>query len=225
MEIICPGCHTRYNLPDDKIPKTGKISIRCPKCNHKITISREKGSGPPEEKTVITDTEKQGPASTKEPAAESDITMEFFEPGTKTALFFCPQSHASGEIAAQLSQLGFETRKINSLDELVSRLRYHVYDLILICKLKEDDEAATFKLLEHINKLPMQTRRNILVIYCHLTGNKLDTMQAFLYGVDITINPLDLGRLMQIIEHAEQNHTAKYSVFNDCKALVEKEAF
>jgi len=229
MEIICPGCHTKYTISDDKLPDSETIILKCPKCNQKIKLVRDENNKLHQEKIESQQTTTHDKNNTlytdKLDIYDDDFSkgMEFFSPDTKTALFFSSQAHAVQEISSRLKQLGFETRRIKDVDELRARFRYHTYDLILICKLNEDDGPIVEKLINYINKIPMQTRRNIIVVYCHLTGNKLDTMQAFLYGVDITISPLDLTRLDEILERVEKDNKALYRVFKECQDLVEKQ--
>jgi len=232
MEIICPGCHTKYNISDDKLPDSDIVILRCPKCNQKIKLLRDKINKLKQEKVSIKNENKEISNSQNTPKYTEKLDiydeelskgMEFFSSDTKTALFFASQAHAVQEISSRLQQLGFEVRKIRDVEELKARFRYHTYDLILICKLNENDNLIVDKLLTYINKMPMQVRRNIIVIYCHLTGNKLDTMQAFLYGVDITISPLDLTRLEEVIEKTEKNKKVLYRVFKECKDIVEKQ--
>ncbi len=229
MEIVCPGCHTKYTISEDKLPNSEVIVLRCPKCNQKIRLIRDKDNKIHQEKDVKkVDNLQDSPEGKTEYTKKLDIYddefskgMEFFSADTKTALFFSSQSHAAQEISSRLKQLGFEVRRIKDVDELKARFRYHTYDLILICKLNEDDTSVVDDLIAYINKMPMQTRRNVIVIYCHLTGNKLDTMQAFLYGVDITITPLDLTRLEDIVEKAEKDKKLLYRVFNECRKFIE----
>ena len=35
MEVTCEQCKTRFNIPDDKVPKDKVIKLTCPKCKGK----------------------------------------------------------------------------------------------------------------------------------------------------------------------------------------------
>ena len=39
MKIECSGCHKKYNIPDEKLPKNKSISLKCPACQTLITIA------------------------------------------------------------------------------------------------------------------------------------------------------------------------------------------
>ena len=38
MEVVCSGCNSKFNFPDDKIPKNQAAKINCPKCQSRIII-------------------------------------------------------------------------------------------------------------------------------------------------------------------------------------------
>jgi hypothetical protein len=38
MEIICTGCNTKLNIPDEKLPKDQVVRINCPKCKTRLTV-------------------------------------------------------------------------------------------------------------------------------------------------------------------------------------------
>ena len=38
MELVCAGCNSRFNIPDEKIPRNQKAKVNCPKCKERITI-------------------------------------------------------------------------------------------------------------------------------------------------------------------------------------------
>ena len=38
MEITCPTCNARYNVPNDKIPEGKKVSAKCKKCGGRIVV-------------------------------------------------------------------------------------------------------------------------------------------------------------------------------------------
>lgn len=42
MKIECPGCHKKYNIPKERLPKDRQISIACPACKTPIKISVSK---------------------------------------------------------------------------------------------------------------------------------------------------------------------------------------
>ena len=211
MDVICTGCSRHYKIAEEKLPSDGIAYFTCPNCKEKIKIEAPSKviSLSTGEKTVTT--ESQG--------------FESFEPGTKTALVYCPESQARELLQKELSGLGYEVRLINQRNDIRSRFRYHIYNLIILCQNGPEPEDDLSNIQEYISSLLMDMRRKILVVYVHPRGNRLDSMQAFSIGADVTISPSDPENLSEILSQALEAKEIAYKVFSECKAKVEEEVF
>jgi len=211
VDIICTGCSRRYKIAEEKLPSDGIAYFTCPNCKKqiKIEVPSKKNSLSTGEKTVATDS--QG--------------FESFEPGTKTALVYCPESQTSGLLQKELIGLGYEVRLINQQDDIRSRFRYHIYDLILLTQNGSEAKDDLTNIQKYISSLLIDMRRKIFVVYVHPKGNRLDSMQAFSMGSDLTINPSDIGNLSKILSSAFKAKEMVYKVFFECRAKVEEEVF
>jgi len=210
VDVICTGCSRHYKIAEEKLPSDGVAYFTCPNCKERIEIRAPSKviSLSAREKTVTT--ESQG--------------FESFEPGTKTALVYCPESQARELLKKELSGLGYEVRLINQMDDIRSRLRYHIYDLIILYQNGPEPEDDLSNIQEYIGSLLMDMRRKIFVIHVYPSGNRLDSMQAFSMGADLTISPSDLKGLSEILFKALDAKEMTYKVFFECKAKVEEEA-
>jgi hypothetical protein len=210
VDVICTGCSRRYKIAEEKLPSDSVAYFTCPNCKErmKIEVPSKKNLLPKGKKTFATDS--QG--------------FESFEPGTKTALVYCPESQARKLLQKELIGLGYEVRLINQQDDIMFRFRYHIYDLIILYQNESEPEDDLVNIQEYISSLPMDMRRKIFVVYVHPIGNRLDSMQAFSMGADLTISPSDLGNLFEILSPALDTEEIAYKVFFECKAKVEKEA-
>ncbi|MEA1992642.1 MAG: hypothetical protein U9N58_10710 [Thermodesulfobacteriota bacterium] len=211
MDVICTGCSRHYKIAEEKLPSDGIAYFTCPNCKEKIKIEA------PSKKISLSRGEKR--VTTKSRGFES------FEPGTKTALVYCPESQARELLQKELSGLGYEVRLINQMDDIRSRLRYHIYDLIILYQNGPEPEDDLSNIQEHISSLLMDMRRKILVVYVHPGGNRLDSMQAFSVGADVTISPSDPENLSEILSQALEAKEIAYKVFSECKAKVEEDVF
>jgi hypothetical protein len=210
VDVICTGCSRHYKIAEEKLPSDGVAYFTCPNCKEqiKIEVPSKKISISTGEKTVATDS--QG--------------FESFEPGTKTALVYCPESRARELLQKELIGLGYEVRLINQQDDIRSRFRYHIYDLILLYQNGPEAKDDLTDIQEYISSLLMDMRRKIFVVYVHPRGNRLDSMQAFSMGSDLTISPSGIGNLSKILSSAFEAKEMAYKVFFECKAKVEEEA-
>ena len=211
MDVICTGCSRHYKIAEEKLPSDGVAYFTCPNCKERIKIQApsKKISLSTGEKTITTDS--QG--------------FESFEPGTKTALVYCPESQARELLQKELIGLGYEVRLINQQDDIRSRFRYHIYDLILLYQNGPEAKDDLTNIQEYISSLLMDMRRKIFVVYVHPRGNRLDSVQAFSMGSDLTISPSDIGNLSKILSSAFEAKKMAYKVFFECKAKVEEEVF
>ena len=211
MDVICTGCSRHYKIDEEKLPSDGVAYFTCPNCKEriKIQVPSKKISLSPDEKAVTT--ESQG--------------FESFEPGTKTALVYCPEPQTRKLLQKELTCLGYKLRLINQQDDIKFRFRYHIYDLILLYQNGPEPEDDLADIQEYISSLLMDIRRKILVVYIHQGGDRLDYMQSFSMGVDLTISPSELGHLSKILSTALETEQMTYKVFSECKAKVEGEVF
>jgi len=210
VDVICTGCSKRYKIAEEKLPSDGVAYFTCPKCKEQIKIEV------PSKKILL---------STGEKTVATDLQgFEPFEPDTKTALVYCPESQARELLQKELIGLGYEVRLINQQDDIRSRFRYHIYDLILLYQNGPEAKDDLTNIQEYISSLLMDMRRKIFVVYVHPRGNRLDSMQAFSIGSDLTIGLSEIGNLSKILPSAFEAKEIAYKVFFECKAKVEEEA-
>ncbi len=204
MEIVCKGCNKRYTIRDDKIPTQGSAYLSCPQCGEKIEIK-----APEPVQTTVT-------------SADGDLSNqyddpEFFEPGAKTALVYCPQEEARLEANKALKQLNFRVREIKNASDIAGRFRYNTFDLVLLFQNGPDPEEPLKEIHGFINNLEPERRKKVFVVYFHLSGNRYNGLQAFSYSVDMTLNPLDLGSLVDLLPKALKQKEFNYKIFEECR--------
>ena len=252
MNITCSGCGKKYRIDDSKIPPSGKVVMKCPGCGNRMEITAPDNTesiDTAQDMTADTgsfasqgtdgmETGKQdshGPsetagsassgsgASQASPPEDDDSGLEFFEPGTKTALVFCPDYEAMKQLQEKLKEKEYEVRQVSSAGEVQARFRYHVYDLIVLYQSGPEPEDRLQEILNWINNMGMDVRRQILVIHISINGNRFDTMQAFSLGVDTCLSPLDIANFPDILDKVNNEREARYMVFNECLARVRDE--
>lgn len=209
MDVICTGCSRHYKIDEEKLPSNRSAYFTCPNCKKRIKIEvPSKKNSPPKSKNEVA-TDLQG--------------FESFDPGTKTALVYCREPLAREMLQKELIGLRYEVRLINQQDDIRFRFRYHTYDLIILYQNESGSEEDLVNIKEYISSLLMDIRRKIFVVHVHPGGNRLDSMQAFSMGVDLTINPSDIGNLSEILPLALDTEEIAYKVFFECKVKVEED--
>lgn len=211
MDVICTGCNKQYKIAEENLPSEGPAYFTCPNCNTRINIEiPSKIISLSTGKKIFT-TQSEG--------------FESFEPGAKTALVYCNMSRAREFLEKELTTLGYEVRFINQVDDLKARFRYHIYDLIFLNQNEQQAKEELKDIQKYINSLLMGIRRRVFVVYVFPKGNRFDRLLAFSMGVDLTMCPLDLKNISQIIPQAIEAKDLSYKVFLESKARLEEEMF
>ncbi len=208
MEITCNICGKTYKIDDSKVPKTGKVFVKCAACQGKIEISPKKFS------TSSFDQNEKLPAN--------EPPIEYFDPDTKTALIYCQDVQAKLEMEKKLAELEFETRSIKDEADIRHHFKFNIFDLIILYQQGPDQEEQLKAILDYINNMPAHMRRKTLVIYIHLSGHRYDLYDAFSRGVDSTLSPMDISSFSTLIPKIMEQKEHAYKVFFDCQAKVEE---
>ena len=242
MEVSCTGCGKKYRIDKAKLPASGKAVMKCPGCGNRIElrvpdpgelqdseISRNDSSGTGATHVSMPEGGASAiqPGTSSMPQTDSDdeAGLEFFEPGTKTALVFCPDYEAMTQIEKGLKQEEYQVRAVSSAGEVQARFRYHIYDVVVLYQSGPEPEDRLREILLWINNVNMEIRRRVLVLHISMNGNRYDTMQAFSMGVEATLSPLDIAVLPEILAKVQESREAQYRIFNECLSRVKEEVF
>ncbi len=220
MEISCSGCGKRYKIPKEKLPKTGVAYITCPNCRDKIRLDA------PNTDESFSAAPSPSPTSFSKPVLKSSRAegFEIFELGTRTALVYCPEAEAKEQIHSALGNMGYEIREVKKASEVAARFKYHIYEVVLLYQKGPDAEEELREIIHVINSLEMSVRRQVFVVYVFLAGNRYDSLQAFNLSVDLTMTPLDISKLPEILPGAMEAKTVLYSAFDETRAKLQEEA-
>jgi len=206
MDITCQGCGKRYTIRDEKLPLQGETSVICPLCGEEIKIN-------------LSDINKNLSQPTKNSAIVNNSAFdafEFNEPEAPIALVYCPQEEAWYEITKSLKELNFHVKRIKSAADIAGRFQYSSCDLVLLFQNGPEPEPALQEIHQFLNSLEPDRRKELFVVYLHLSGNRYNNLQAFRYSVDITLNPLDLASLVDFLPRAMKQKEQRYKVIKEC---------
>ena len=208
MEIVCRNCNKRYRIDESKLPENEKIYIKCAGCLQKIEIepaAREEEIEPPLQKQH-----------------EPSRPAEYFEPGSRTGLIYCEDVQARLEMEKNVHNMGFEIRTINNRADARHQFRYNIFDVVIIYQKGPDPEKSLLEVLDFFNNLAPEIRRKVVVIFIHLAGNRFNFLEAFSKGVDITLTPMDLNKLQEMLPSLIEEKKARYKIFSECLKKVEE---
>jgi predicted Zn finger-like uncharacterized protein len=224
MEVTCEQCKSRFNIPDDKVPKDKVLKINCPKCKGKITFGGEVPQEPPQadeaKEVVLT---MMNPSAGRKPPEESygyedftnDQELEFFEEGIKLALIMPNPAIDEDRLRAGIEIIGYKCIFTPNTRDAIGKLRFHQFDLIILADGFDSQPLDHSVIVNYLNRLPMSVRRKVFVTLISDHFKSMDNMMAFAMSANVVINSKDIEKLHLILKKVVSENERFYKVFLD----------
>ena len=207
MDIICQNCESKFRIPDEKIPAGRIATVPCPKCKERISLDGQ--PRPTKQKSV----QEQINADTSYDAA--DKPFDFIEEEGLTALV-CEQNPLIRKtISDALHLMEYQITVSENARDALKRMRYHVYDLIVVNESFDTDSPESNGVLIYIERLGMSVRRNIFVAMVSNRYRTMDNMMAFQNSVNLIINIKNVEDIGKILSRGITDNELFYRVFRE----------
>ena len=207
MNITCPHCKTRLNLPDHKIPRDKDSSFKCPKCQEKVQV-------------LVSQLNLSVPGSSKNEAVKNEAVKKESMgsgggvQGREKTLVCMDDSPARTKLVAAVEALGFYVEATGSTSAALKKMAYHIYPLVLLNE--AFDQNKGFKaMFTHMNELDMSLRRRICLVLLSERLPTGDPMSALHSSVNFIVGSDSLDHVEDILSTALTEHQNFYRVYND----------
>jgi len=215
MDVVCASCQVKFKIPDEKVPQNQVFSLPCPKCREKITIDTRAADPAP--------APSGAPAGAKSLAEEvsttgynaSDRPFDFIEEGAKTALVCEQNPGLRDKFMADLKAMGYHVACPQNAREVLKQMRFHVFDLIVVNESFDTPNPDLNNILKYLERLGMETRRQMFVAMISDRFRTSDNMAAFNKSVNIIINLKNANEFDKIIRRAVTDNEVFYKIFNE----------
>jgi predicted Zn finger-like uncharacterized protein len=204
MEIICEKCQSRFKIADKKIPADRVAFLPCPKCRNKIAVGSAKQKTASFESGFVEDNYDA-----------SEKPFDFVEEEGKTALLCESNSNYLKNVSNALNLLEYHITVSESGRDALKKMRYNLYDLILVNEAYNCDGPDSNMMLLYLERLNMSVRRNIFVAMISDSFRTMDQMMAFRYSVNIIINSKNIDDFGKIIQLSLTDHELFYRIYNE----------
>ena len=204
MDIICEKCQSKFAIPDEKIPDGKVISTPCPKCKNVLYIDSAQKQGAHDSQEFYTDTSDGG-----------EKPFDFIEEEGSTALVCEQDPDIRKKIINALDIMEYHITVAESGRNALKKMRYHVYDLIVINETFNSDSPDSNMVMLYLERLPMSIRRNTFVIMISTRIHTMDRMLAFRYSVHIIINSKNIDDFAKIVSRGLTDNDLFCQVFNE----------
>jgi CheY-like chemotaxis protein len=180
---------------------------KCPKCRVRIVIDPANKSG----SSIIA----AGETDKNDSYDASDKPFDFIEEDGLTSLLCEQNPMAANSIKNTLNLLDYQiTLPENSRDAL-KRMRYHVYDLIVINESYDTKNPESNGVLIYLERLSMAVRRKIFVAMISSRYRTMDNMMAFHASVNLIINIKNIADIGKILSRSITDTEMFYRVYTE----------
>jgi len=216
MDVVCGKCEAKFKIPENRVPKGQAFSLACPKCKNKITIDRRAdagaaGGGP---------RDAGGGGSIPEAVSAgsydaADKPFDFLEEGAETALICESEPDLRAQIRSALRGLGYQVREPKTPIEALKQMRFHVFDVIVLDELFGTADPDENNVLRFLERMAMDTRRDIFLTLVSERFRTNDHMAAFNKSVNLIVNRNNIGDFGTIVKRGVAENVAFYRVFRE----------
>lgn len=212
MEIICQQCQSKLKIPDDKIPAGKAVSLKCPKCQEKITVD----PAPPPEPAAEAVTADHGFQEVEsDPYDAADKPFDFVEEEGKTALVCESDAAVKEKVVNVLQQMDYHITEAENSRDALKKMRYHVYDMILVNETFDNSDPDSNGVLIYLERLGISVRRNMFVVMLSGRFRTLDSMMAFQKSVNMVLNVSNIDEVDKILQRGMTDNDYFYRTFNE----------
>jgi len=215
MDVACEHCQAKFKIPDEKVPQNQVFAITCPKCKKKISVDTRTESAPPPPKPE----RKGAPTLADEVASESydasDKPFDFLEEGAQTALICESDEAVVNNIQTALENIGYHITVPKNAREVLKQMRFHLFDIVVINEMFDTSNPDQNNILRYMDRLGMETRRNMFVVLITDRFRTMDNMIAFNKSVNLIVNLSNVAELEKIIRRGLVDNDAFYKIFRE----------
>ena len=207
MDIICTNCSSKFRIPDEKIPAGRVSNISCPKCKTRISLN-------PEKKTAgnaagFEESDSNGSYDA------SDKPFDFIEEEGLTALLCEQNPKVRQTVANALKLMDYQITEAESARDALKRMRYHVYDLIIVNESFDTKNPDSNGVLIYLERLGMAVRRNLFVAMISSRYRTMDNMMAFHGSVNLIINIKNIEDIGKILSRGITDSELFFRIYKD----------
>jgi hypothetical protein len=212
VRVLCNGCRSRFNIPDNEVPEGEAPTILCPKCKALAEING-KGTRRELEDRVPYLSESPQSEFGVDPLLDYANAIDVVDEGVKTALLCDTNVKRAERIAQALQELDFWVVHAMRPAFALGKLHHNNYDLIVLEENFNADKDSENLVLHHVQILPMHLRRQFYL--CLLCQDKptLDSKLAFRMGANLILNPKDLDKAKVLFARAIKEYRNFYGLF------------
>ncbi|MCP4745205.1 MAG: hypothetical protein GY874_03540 [Desulfobacteraceae bacterium] len=214
MEIICQSCQGKLKLQDDKIPAGKSVTVKCPNCKNKLSISRPEEEEEEKEQSSfddlfdVEDDNSEGYDTEEQP-------FDFIEEEGRSALICESEPIIRSKIKPTLDILEYHITEAANNREALKKMRYHNYDLIIVNEKFGSKDIDANPVFIYLERMEMAIRRDIFVVLVTSRYRTMDSLRAFQKSVNMIVNIRNIDDFDKILQRAMADFGLFYKVYKE----------
>ena len=150
---------------------------------------------------------------------EFQSRLDLFEPGDLTALVCVDVPEVQRIVVDQLTALNYKIHTGLFLEDILLKMRAHVYDVLVIAEHFNASDMSTNPIIASAIAAPSQERRRQFLVAVGSTLATNDEMQAFQYSVDLVVGLSDVVNLRPVLRRGVMRMGEFYAPFREALKL------
>ncbi|MFP4039073.1 MAG: zinc-ribbon domain-containing protein [Desulfosudaceae bacterium] len=216
MKISCEECGTGFKIADEKLPEGKTVSVRCPQCKTRMSVTGPARQQAPEAKA----SDAGGAFGFAEVADEtkydaSEKPFDFIEEEGETALICESDPPIREAVRNVLDFMEYHISEASDTRDALKKMRYHRYDLVVVNDSFSSRSPDSNGVLIYLERLKMKTRRQMFTVMMTKRFKTMDAMAAFQKSVNLIVNVDDIKHFEKILKRSQSDFDQLYRVFRE----------
>lgn len=224
MQIVCPACSKRLQIPDDKLPTDHAVRITCPACQERFSYDPRAHHTPPHTidmaSTIVSPAAPRAVPSGPAPAPLRNVMTD---PNALQGLICLDNPTHQQACQQSLQGLGYTADVMPNQFQALEYLRQVPYRLFVLDAAFDGTSTDTNLVLTFLRERPLDQRRYQFVILCAPDLVTADAMTAYSQSVNLVINHADIPNCGPVLGQHLAEHELLYRTFRDMRQQLGKE--
>ena len=220
MQIICPACSKRLQIPDDKLPTDHAVRITCPACQERFSYDPRAHRAAEAAPAAPAPTLPMVTPSGSAPAPRRNVMTD---PNALQGLICLDNPTHQAACQQTLQALGYTVDVMPNQFQALEYLRQVPYRLFVLDAAFDGTSTDTNLVLTFLRERPLDQRRYQFVILCAPDLVTADAMTAYSQSVNLVINHADMPNCGPVLAQHLAEHELLYRTFRDMRQQLGKE--
>ena len=152
---------------------------------------------------------------------EPQNRLDLFEPGDQTALVCLDVPEVQRIVVDQLTALGYKIHTGLFTEDILLKLRTHIYDVVVVAEHFNASDIETNPILAEAVHTPAEQRRRQFVAVVGSSFVTNDEMEAFQHSVDLVVGLVDVVNLRPVLRRGLRRAQEFYAPFHEAEKAAD----